>query len=96
VSGPAPTAADAASRVVNQAQTQQRFVNNRTFFQNGSQWVDASLAQNQAAKRVQVKFGSDEYFALARKHPDAPAWLSVGRNVTVVIDGTVYEVVDAS
>jgi hypothetical protein len=41
-----------------------------------------------------VKFGSDEYFALLMKHPDAPQWLSVGRNVQLVLDDVIYEVID--
>ncbi len=42
----------------------------------------------------QVKLGSKEYVALLGKHPDASAWLSVGRNVQVVLGGEVVEVVE--
>jgi hypothetical protein len=48
----------------------------------------------QNAKRVQVKFNSDEYFALLAKSPDVAQWLSVARNVQFALNETVYEVID--
>jgi Ca-activated chloride channel family protein len=84
---------DAAGRVEQYTQ-QSRFVRGRNFFQNGEQWVDAEVQKRQNARRVQVKFNSDEYFALAKRHPDAAAWLSVGRNVQVFLGDEVYEVID--
>jgi Ca-activated chloride channel family protein len=83
----------AAGRVAQYTQ-QSRFIRGRNFFQNGEQWIDAEVQKRQDAKRVQVKFGGDEYFALLAKHTDAAAWLSVGRNVQFVLDNTVYEIVD--
>jgi hypothetical protein len=41
-----------------------------------------------------VKFNSDEYFSLLKKYPDAAQWLSVGTNVQLLLDDTVYEVVE--
>lgn len=43
---------------------------------------------------MQVKFNSDEYFALLAKHPHAAQWLSVGRNVQLALDDTVYEIAE--
>jgi Ca-activated chloride channel homolog len=71
-----------------------RNIRGRTFYQNGSQWVDAMAQTNQNARRQQVKFNSDEYFALMRKHRDAAQYFSVGRNIQVLIGDTVYEIVD--
>jgi Ca-activated chloride channel family protein len=88
-----PDGKQAAERL-NQYTQQSRFVRGRNFFQNGEQWVDAEVQKRQNARRVKVKFNSDEYFALAAKHPDAAAWLSVGRNVQVALGETVYEVID--
>ncbi len=89
-------AAEAGGAAVQQAvQAQQsRYVRGRTFYQNGRQWVDAQVQSRPDARRVQVKFNSDEYFGLLQKHPDAAQWLSVGNNVQLVLDDTVYEVVD--
>ncbi len=44
------------------------------------------------APRVEIEVGSDEYFELIRKHKDATQWLSVGRQMQLVIDNTVYVV----
>ncbi len=73
---------------------QARNVRGRTFFQNGEQWIDAAIQSVPGARRVQVRFGSDEYFDLVKRHRDAAQWLAVGRNVQVVLDGTVYEVIE--
>lgn len=71
---------------------QSRYVRGRTFYQNGEQWIDANVPAHPNAKKLQVKFNSDEYFALLGKHADAAQWLSVGRNVQVYLDGTIYEI----
>jgi len=73
---------------------QTRNIASRTFYQNGSQWIDSNVQQRQNARRVQVKFNTDEYFALMKKHVNASQWMSVGRNVQLVLDDTIYEVVD--
>ena len=93
--GPAEPSArgdDASAKLTNQ---QTRFVNGRTFVQNGTQWVD-TLAQSRPAdeKPVQVVFNSDAYFDLLAAHPDAAPWLALGTSVQVVIDGTLYEVIE--
>ncbi|HYN41904.1 MAG TPA: hypothetical protein VE129_09025, partial [Thermoanaerobaculia bacterium] len=71
-----------------------RFVNGRTFYQNGSAWIDANVQAQKDARSRQVKFGSKEYDALLGKHPEAAAWLALGRNVQVVLGGEVVEVVE--
>jgi len=93
LAGATPDGKAAAERVAQYTQNAQ-FVRGRTFFQNGSQWIDAEVQKRQNARRVQLKFNSGEYFALLTKHPDAAAWLSVGANVQVVLDDTVYEITD--
>lgn len=91
--GATPEGRQAAERVQRYTQ-QSRFVRGRTFFQNGEQWIDAEVQSRLTARRVQVKFDSDEYYALLAKHPDAAAWLSVGRNVQLFLDDAVYEVIN--
>jgi len=89
--GPAP--AGMTARVAQYTQ-QQRFVRGRAFFQNGSQWIDSNVQAMPNARRVQVKFNSQDYFDLVAKHPHALAWFAVGRNVQVALDNTVYEVTE--
>jgi hypothetical protein len=39
-----------------------------------------------------VKFNSDDYFALLKKHPEVAQWLSLGEDVDVVLDDTLYNI----
>jgi Ca-activated chloride channel family protein len=92
--GPAASS-PGASRMWDALESQQtRFIRGRTFYQNGDQWVDALVQSRPDARRVQVKFDSDEYYALLVKHPDATQWLSVGRNLQLLLDDVVYEIVE--
>ena len=82
----------ALERAVNRQET--RAVAGQTFFQNAGQWVDARIQDRPAARREQVPFGSDAYFALLDRDPAAARWLALGRNVAVLVGDTVYEVVE--
>ena len=46
------------------------------------------------AKRVQVQFGSPEYFDLLAKQPQARSWLALGTKVEFTLGDTIYEVTD--
>jgi Ca-activated chloride channel family protein len=93
--GQTGAAAAGGERVQQAIQAQQtRYVRGRTFYQNGAQWIDAHVQSRPDARKVQVKFNSDEYFALLTRHPDAAQWLSVGRNVQLLLDDTIYEVAE--
>jgi Ca-activated chloride channel homolog len=86
---------EGAKTIQNAIQNQQtRSIRGRTFYQNGAQWVDSLAQTKQNARRQQVKFNSEAYFALMRKYKDAAQWFSVGRNVQVLIEDTLYEIVD--
>jgi hypothetical protein len=69
-----------------------RFVGGRNFYQNGAQWVDANVGKQHNAHKVQIRFGSAEYFDLVSKHPEANQWLALGRNVQVALADTVYDI----
>jgi Ca-activated chloride channel family protein len=87
--------AEGAETVRATMQNQQvRHVRGRTFYQNGAQWVDALAQTRPSARRVQVRFNSDEYFDLARRNADVSQWLSLGRNMQVLVADTLYEVVE--
>ncbi|MGA2262044.1 MAG: VIT and VWA domain-containing protein [Acidobacteriota bacterium] len=73
---------------------QSRYINGRNFYQNGDQWIDANVQSQAGARIIQIKFNSPEYFDLMSKHPDMPQWLSVGRNVQVVLGNTIYQIVE--
>jgi hypothetical protein len=66
----------------------------KNFFQNGAQWVDADAQKLANAKRVQMKFASQEYFTFFAQHQAARPWLALGNNVQFALNGTIYEVAD--
>ncbi|MGA2541514.1 MAG: VIT and VWA domain-containing protein [Verrucomicrobiota bacterium] len=83
--------AQAREQLVQYSQ-QSQFVNGRNFFQNGSQWMDSEVQNNQAAKHTRLQFNSPDYFAFAAKNKQALPWLALGQNVQFVLDGVVYEI----
>ena len=88
--------APAAAQRADQYSQQQRFVAGRAFFQSDQRWVDSLVQQQQpSVKRVQVAFGSTDYFALTKRHPEAAQWLALGQNLDLVLGGVIYEIRDA-
>lgn len=76
-----------------QAYSQQaRVVNGRAFYQNGAVWNDSTAQSQKNLKQVNVRFNSDEYFALQRKYPHAVQWFALGSNVDVVLGDTLYQI----
>ncbi len=73
---------------------QSRFVAGKNFYQNGAQWVDADAQKLPDAKRVRVQFNSPEYFDLLAKNPQALSWFAVGQNLQLLLNGTIYDVVE--
>jgi Ca-activated chloride channel family protein len=71
---------------------QARVVKGRAFYQNGNTWTDATAVSKPDLKKQEVKFNSDEYFALLTKYPEAAAWLSLGNEVDVVLGDTLVSV----
>ncbi|HNW60663.1 MAG TPA: VIT and VWA domain-containing protein [bacterium] len=91
--GQTGSAAPAAERVQQALAGQQiRTIANRTFYQNGSEWVDAEVQHHIDQEPVRVRFNSDAWFALLRLDPLAPQWLSAGRNLRLVLAGQLYEI----
>ena len=71
---------------------QARVVKGRAFYQNGNTWTDATASAKPDLKRREIKFNSDEYFALMTEHPEAAAWLALGNEVDLVLDDTLIVV----
>ena len=85
--GPAP--AQGYRQPTNYAQ-QSRVVSGRAFYQNEDVWTDSTAQVARDLKRVELAFGSDEYFALLKAHPGLAQPLALGDKVDVVLDGTLY------
>lgn len=94
VAQPATSGPDTSeSRLVRYAQ-QSKYVSGKTFFQNNNQWIDSAIQKSQDATRVRLQFGSDEYFAFLGSHPEASAWLALGPNVQLLLNGKIYEIAE--
>ncbi len=85
------TRPDAGQRVMQYAQ-QNRFVAGKTFFQNGTQWVDSAAQSLANGQPVRVGFGTDAYFALLKQFPEANEWLALGTQMQIVLRGILYEI----
>ncbi len=73
-------------------QQRSQFVGGRNFYLNDGRWVDAQVQQYPNAKRVQLQFGSKDYFAFAAANPEVRPWLAQGANVEFAWKGVVYQV----
>jgi Ca-activated chloride channel family protein len=69
---------------------QVKVVNGRAFYQNGTTWTDNTAQTKQNLKKQEIKFNSDAYFALLSKYPAALPWFSLGEELDVVLDDTLY------
>jgi len=91
----APTVVSSGYLVTGNYAQQTRLINGRAFYQNGAVWSDGRLGQLKAdVQHVALKFNSDAYFDLLQKHPEAAGWLALGNNVSLELDGVVYDVKD--
>ena len=77
-----------AEGVAQQAQV----VNGRAFYQNNGTWTDSTAQGKKTLAHRQIRFGSDEYFSFLAANPGAAAWLALGQNVDVVVNGTLVSV----
>jgi Ca-activated chloride channel family protein len=63
-------------------------VANRTFYQNGAVWQDATYEAARQKEVVKVKLYSPAYFALTRRNADLAKWAALGENVLIAVNGT--------
>jgi Ca-activated chloride channel family protein len=73
-----------------------RYVGSKSFFRRGDHWVDSSVNEKNEKKAKKIKRFSDEYFDLIDKHgKDVAKYLAFDEPVMLVLDGQVYEFVEA-
>jgi Ca-activated chloride channel homolog len=72
--------------------TQARNLNGRAFYQNSGVWQDSTAQGKTGLAAVNITFNSEAWFALLRKHPEARPWLSLGADVDLVLDDTLYQI----
>ena len=69
-----------------------RTVGDKTFQLKGEEWTDTEFKDSSTLQKVEVQFGSEEFFNLIAKEPKLSEFFSLGKKVTVVFKGKVYRV----
>lgn len=64
----------------------------KTFYLRDGVWTDSEFKADTKLPVTEVKFGSDEYFALLKQTPRLAQYFSLGERVVVVLEGKVYRV----
>jgi Ca-activated chloride channel family protein len=65
----------------------------KAFAYRSGLWVDTTYSGD--LPRMEVAFGSEEYFAILEEHPEWSAYWAVSPNLIVVLDGTAYVITDS-
>ena len=76
--------------VRNSAQNQ--FIANKNFIQQSNVWVDAEFRPELKQSEVNLKFGSEEYFATVSREKELAQYFALGEEVVVVWKNRVYRV----
>ena len=83
---------EADQQVLVRNSMQNQFVANKNFFSQGNVWVDAEFKPELKQMEVNLKFASDEYFALVSRERELAQWFALGEEVVVVWKNKVYRV----
>jgi Ca-activated chloride channel homolog len=68
-----------------------RKIGAKTFYNTGTMWIDSAI-KNTTKFDVAVKYLSEEYFNLVKKHPKLGRFLSLGGSVLIEFEGKVYKI----
>src|SRR5690606_1769625 len=69
-----------------------QFVGGKNFFNQSDVWIDADYKSGSGLPETTVKFGSEEYFALASRESELAKYFAIAEQVVVVWNGRVYRV----
>ena len=69
-----------------------RYVEGKSFRRSGGFWRDLALDDEAGRTAVEVKFASEEYFELIKKHPALAPYFALGEEVEVLFEGVSYRV----
>ena len=68
-----------------------RVVGSKTFLMKDGVWVDTEYKADTRLPKVDVTFGSEEFFKLVADKPELAEFFALGKKVIVVLDGKVYQ-----
>jgi Ca-activated chloride channel homolog len=81
-----------AAPTLDQYVTNIRTAGSKTFISKDEVWVDTEYRAGSTLQRIQLKFGSEEFFNLIAKEPKLAEFFALGQRVIVVFGGKVYQV----
>jgi Ca-activated chloride channel family protein len=70
-----------------------KIVRGKTFLLKDGVWLDTDYKADSTLKQLEIKFGSDEFFALLARNPELAEYFSIGERVVVVVGDRVYKVI---
>ena len=83
---------DARERIMVDNSATNQFVGAKNFFNQANVWVDADFSNERRLPETNVKFGSEEYFALLNREKVLAQYFALGEEVVVVHNDRVYRV----
>ncbi len=86
----------AATAPVNNAPQSIRHLAGKTFYLNGSTWIDSEIVPDAGVETESIPFGSEAYFTLlGGATGDLAKWLSLGEDLRLLHDGKVLVITPA-
>jgi Ca-activated chloride channel family protein len=73
--------------------TSVRTVGDKTFQMKDNEWIDTEFKPSTSLPKVDLQFGSEEFFNLIAREPKLAEFFSLGKKVTVIFKGKVYRVI---
>ena len=83
---------DASERILVDNSMANQFVGAKNFFNQANVWVDADFSNDRRLPETNVKFGSEEYYALLNREKVLAQYFALGEEVVVVYNNRVYRV----
>lgn len=73
-----------------------RHIGSKTFYFNGSMWVDTAWKPDQKRVKHTIKYLSNEYFQLLQRDPALGKYLALGENLLLCWGDLAYEITSAT
>lgn len=67
-------------------------IGGRAWYNTNGTWVDIKTQNQKYASKIQIKFGSKEYFEFSRKYPEANDYLALGTNIRFIHRNVLVEI----
>ncbi len=86
------TLAPSSRNVFVQNSLSNQFVGTKNFYNQNGVWQDAEFKPETKLPEVNLKFGSDEFYALLNKERELAQFFALGEQVVVVWNGKIYRI----